>query len=224
MHQFKKLGALALSFLLLTLPALGENLPSSQFGVNVWPYRNDTPCVPAEPTESPEATLAPTLQPTQKPTEKPASTPAVKPTDAPAADTNGNVWDYTTVSVSAQESLAWKLVNQDRISAGLSALPLDEELCAIARVKSQDMKANRYFAHTSPTYGDVREMLTYFGYSYHGAGENIAHHATVEKSQAAFMSSSGHRSNILGRQWTRMGVGICYDDQGFVYVTQIFAR
>ena len=107
---------------------------------------------------------------------------------------------------------------------GLPVLSLDKELSRIARIKSCDMKENRYFAHESPTYGNASAMLTHFDYSFSGVGENIAHHATVEKSQAAFMSSQGHRANILGSQWTKVGIGVCYDDQGFVYVTQLFAR
>ena len=94
----------------------------------------------------------------------------------------------------------------------------------MARIKSRDMKENRYFAHTSPTFGTAAEMLTAFGYAYRGVGENIAHHATIEKSEAAFMSSVNHRANILGSQWTRVGGGVWEDDQGFVYVTQLFAR
>ena len=54
--------------------------------------------------------------------------------------------------------------------------------------------------------------------------ENIAHHATVIKSQAAFMSSDGHRRNILGKNWNRVGIGVWQDAQGYVYVTQLFAR
>jgi uncharacterized protein YkwD len=57
-----------------------------------------------------------------------------------------------------------------------------------------------------------------------GWGENIAHHANVTKAEAAFMSSEGHRHNILGSQWTKFGVGVCYDSNGFVYVTQIFVH
>ena len=55
-------------------------------------------------------------------------------------------------------------------------------------------------------------------------GENIAHHATVDKAQAAFMSSDGHRRNILSSSWTKVGIGVCYDANGFVYVTQLFVR
>ena len=100
----------------------------------------------------------------------------------------------------------------------------DQELCRIARIKSCDMKTNGYFAHESPTYGNMAAMLKRFGYSYQGVGENIAHHATINKAEAAFMSSTGHRTNILGSQWTKVGIGVCYDDQGYVYVTQVFAR
>ena len=132
--------------------------------------------------------------------------------------------DYTTEQVRAQEQNAWNLMNSDRAANGLSALPLDAKLSAIARKKSEDMRDKGYFSHTSPTYGSVSDMLKTFGYSFSAAGENIAHHATVAKAQAAFMSSSGHKRNILGFSWTKVGIGVCYDANGYVYVTQIFAR
>lgn len=116
------------------------------------------------------------------------------------------------------------LLNQDRNANGLTSLTLDPTLCGIARIKSCDMRDNNYFAHESPTYGRVKDMLKTFGYAFAGAGENIAHHATVEKAQAAFMSSAGHRQNILSSVWTKVGIGICVDRSGFVYVTQIFVR
>lgn len=131
---------------------------------------------------------------------------------------------YTTASVSAQEQKAGNLLNSDRARYGLPPLRIDPALSRIARIKSEDMRDNRYFAHTSPTYGDVRQMLSAFGYAYAGAGENIARHATVEKSQAAFLSSPGHRRNIMNKAYTKVGVGVALDEKGFVYLTQIFAR
>ncbi len=239
MNQLKRFITLSLLLSLLTLSAFAEGAPASQFGFSGWPYRNQTTCKPcaqcgdaecngscAQSTPTPAAPTAkpavPTATPAPGPTAQPTPTKQPSPTATPS--TSGNVGDYTTLSVSAQEYSAWNLLNADRVANGLSALTLDEELCAIARVKSCDMKNNNYFAHVSPTYGSASEMLTYFGYAYKGVGENIAHHSTVEKSQAAFMSSSGHRANILGSHWTRVGVGVCYDDNGFVYVTQLFAR
>ena len=132
--------------------------------------------------------------------------------------------DYTTGSITAQEENAFLLLNQDRAANGRSALELDPALCDLARLKSRDMYLNNYFSHTSPTYGSAAQMLSAYGYAFTSVGENIAHHATVEKAQAAFMSSSGHRQNILGSQWTKVGIGVWEDSQGLVYVTQLFVR
>lgn len=141
-----------------------------------------------------------------------------------AADDSSFAAHYTTASLSAQEQTAGNLLNSDRARYNLSPLVIDPELCRIARIKSEDMRDNQYFAHTSPTYGDVRSMLSQFGYAYTAAGENIAHHATVEKAQAAFLSSPGHRKNIMSSAYTKVGVGVAVDQKGFVYLTQIFAR
>lgn len=187
-----------------------------------------TPAPVSTPTIMPERTQAPipTAQPGHTPRPVPtatmhpqASKKPVSTTPAPSTDD-----DYTTGYVGMQEENAFLLLNKDRSANGLSPLTLDPELCRIARAKSQDMKDNRYFAHTSPTYGSASQMLKTFGYSFLAVGENIAHHATVEKSQAAFMSSEGHRRNILSPNWTKVGIGVVTDAQGFVYVTQLFVR
>jgi uncharacterized protein YkwD len=171
----------------------------------------------AAPTTAP--TAAPTAAPTSAPTARPTAVPTAKPTPAPTAPDN-----YTPVSVSAQEQLAANLLNQDRANNGLSALTLDPELCRIARIKSTDMYQNNYFAHESPTLGNAGDLLKSNGYRFSGWGENIAHHANVTKAQAAFMSSDGHRRNILGSQWTKFGIGVALDANGFIYETQIFVR
>ena len=243
----KQTAILTMLCLLATTPAMGE-APTSQFGFTGWPYRQQTDCVFPESTLSPtdcpenmpEGTPSPTMQPedatpepsiptsapiapTKSPTAAPTAAltprPTAQPTKAPSTDD-----DYTTDSLTAQEQKAWNLLNQDRKNNGLPALSLDPGLSAIARRKSEDMRDKGYFAHQSPTYGSASDMLKHFGYSFQAVGENIAHHATVEKSQAAFMSSSGHRQNILGTQWSKVGIGVWHDAQGFVYVTQLFVR
>ena len=118
---------------------------------------------------------------------------------------------YTTASVTAQEQIAGNLLNLDRSNYNLPELTIDPALSRIARLKSEDMRDNQYFAHTSPTYGDVRSMLAQMGYAYTAAGENIAHHATIEKAQAALISSPGHRRNILSRGYTKVGIGVALD-------------
>lgn len=202
------------------------------------PAITEAPPVATQPAATPVHTPKPTVMPegvqTPKPTPAVTQTPApqttataapektqkpVMTTPAPSTDD-----DYTTGYVGMQEEIAFLLLNQDRAANGMQPLKLDPALCGIARAKSQDMRDLGYFAHNSPTYGSVSQMLKFFGYSFSAAGENIAHHATVEKSQAAFMSSAGHRRNILSSSWTKVGIGVVTDPQGYVYVTQIFAR
>ena len=143
---------------------------------------------------------------------------------ASAAGDSSFVAHYTTASLSAQEQTAGNLLNSDRARYNLAPLMLDPELCRIARIKSEDMRDNQYFSHTSPAYGDIADMLRRFGVQFTAAGENIAHHATIEKSQAALISSPGHRRNILSAGYTKAGVGVAIDENGFVYLTQIFVR
>ena len=201
--------------------ACAENTPASQFGFLGWPYRQENPiCRPVQETASPAPSETSAPQQTPRPTPNPTLAPTAKPVATPPASTG----DYTTLSVAAQEQKLLNLLNQDRAAHGLPALVLDSELSRLARIKSQDMNDHHYFAHTSPTYGNAAAMLTAFGYSFSGVGENIAHHATVEKAEAAFMSSSGHRQNILGSQWKKVGIGICIDKNGFIYATQLFVR
>ena len=122
------------------------------------------------------------------------------------------------------ERMMFSLVNEDRARYGKSALSLDPELSRIARIKAQDMLSNGYFAHTSPTYGNIRTMLNTFGVSYRAASENIARSRSIYHAEAAFLSSStGHRQTLLSSAWTKVGIGIAVTPQGFVYVSQVFA-
>lgn len=241
----KRLISLLL-ILCLALPAavLADGAPSSQFGFRGWPYRQgengcsagcslgcgqcrgDGDCVQCPYCQSALCTACPAPTGTPAPTTAPTRAPALspRPSSAPAATPSVSTGDYTTISLTTQEQKVWNLLNESRAANGLHALPLDAALCRLARLKCQDMNDLGYFAHESPTYGSAASMLREFGYAFSGVGENIAHHANVEKADAAFMSSPGHRGNILGRQWTRVGVGVCVDKNGFVYVTQLFAR
>ena len=236
---------LILSLVLAPAAMAAGNAPASQFGFHGWPYRQTTNgcpmgccqcrtdadcascsiCQAAACTARPMATAQPPM-PTASSLPAPAASPqpTLRPTARPTAAPSASTGDYTTLSVTAQEQKVLNLLNQDRQANGLPALALDPELSRLARLKSEDMRDNRYFAHESPAWGNAAAMLKQFGFAFSGVGENIAHHATVEKAEAAFMSSSGHRGNILGSQWTKVGVGVAVDSQGFVYVTQLFVR
>ena len=110
--------------------------------------------------------------------------------------------------------------NEQRAKNGLKALAANWELSRVARYKSQDMVDNRYFSHTSPTYGTPFQMIKAFGLTYRTAGENIAYgQRTPQAVVSAWMDSSGHRANILNASYTQIGVG--YVSSGH-YWTQMF--
>ena len=144
-----------------------------------------------------------------------------KPENKPSTPDNETSKPDTNVSTQTQfENRVLELVNVERQKAGLNALQMDESVRNVARLKSEDMRVNKYFDHTSPTYGSPFDMLKKFGVSYKSAGENIAQgYSTPEAVVNGWMNSSGHRANILNASFTHMGVG--YDANGH-YWTQMF--
>ena len=124
----------------------------------------------------------------------------------------------TSVRSFGQEVI--RLVNEQRVQNGLKPLTENWELSRVARYKSQDMVDNRYFSHTSPTYGSPFQMIRAFGISFRRAGENIAYgQRTPQAVVNAWMNSSGHRANILNPSYTQIGVGYVADGN---YWTQMF--
>ncbi len=123
-------------------------------------------------------------------------------------------------SVLNYEKEVIRLVNEIRVKNGLKELTYNWELSRVARYKSQDMKDNRYFSHTSPVYGSPFQMMKSFGITYRTAGENIAKGQKDPQAVVnAWMNSSGHRANILNSSFTQIGVGYVADGN---YWTQMF--
>ena len=124
------------------------------------------------------------------------------------------------LEVTQYENEVIRLVNEIRTQNGLKKLTADWELSRVARYKSEDMKRNNYFSHTSPTYGSPFDMIKSFGLSYRTAGENIAKGQTTPKAVVnGWMNSAGHRKNILNSAYTKIGVGYV---SGGNYWTQMF--
>ncbi|MFZ3590760.1 CAP domain-containing protein [Bacillus sp. DJP31] len=116
-----------------------------------------------------------------------------------------------------------QLTNQERQKNGLGALLGDySELQKAAQMKSDDMAQNKYFSHTSPTYGSPFQMLKDLGIEYQVAAENIAAgQRSAQEVVTAWMNSPGHRQNILNKEITHIGVG--YATSGS-YWTQLFIK
>ncbi|MBU9723720.1 hypothetical protein KS407_20070 [Bacillus alkalicola] len=129
----------------------------------------------------------------------------------------------TSPNASQFEQEVLSLVNDIRKADGLAAFKTDGTLSAVARTKSEDMRDNKYFSHTSPTYGSPFDMMAHYGLSYSRAGENIAGgQASAAAVVDSWMNSDGHRANILNGDFTHMGVGYASGGDYRHYWTQLF--
>lgn len=123
------------------------------------------------------------------------------------------------------ESEVFRLVNVERARNGLGALTYNWEAARVARIKSQDMINNGYFAHISPVYGSPFKMLESYGLKFSAAAENIAYgQRSAAEVMSTWMNSAGHKANILSRSVTQLGVGAAKNSNGSIYFTQLFLK
>jgi hypothetical protein len=125
------------------------------------------------------------------------------------------------------ESEVIDLVNVERAAEGLAPLSYDASLAAAARGHSEDMGLQDYFSHTSLDGRTVSDRITDAGYTWNTYGENIgAGQPTPEDVIDSWMSSSGHRANILNPNFCDIGIGYAFvaDSTYRHYWTQDFGR
>ena len=143
-----------------------------------------------------------------------------------------------------------ELVNVQRRANNQAPLPWDDELSKIARAHSEDMAKRKYFNHTNPEGLTPMKRAAAAGYkSCQLMGENIFQNnlysrVIQEKTRKTtettydwnspqtiaattlkgWMDSEGHRQNILNKNYTGEGIGVAIaeDDNGKVYITQMF--
>jgi len=129
------------------------------------------------------------------------------------------------VPTASLEDEVIRLVNEQRVKAGLQPLTKNWELCRVARYKSADMANKGYFSHISPTYGTPFQMMENFGLRFTAAGENIAYgQRTPAEVMRDWMNSPGHRSNIMSSTYNQIGVGLAKNKNGVCYWTQMFIK
>ena len=126
------------------------------------------------------------------------------------------------------ENGSYQLVNAERVAAGVSPeLDRDPVLDEIARHFSRSMRDEGFFAHVTPSGQTLGARLAAKGYSFIAAGENIARVANVPDPAAyahlLLMENPGHRQNILGSKFQRVGVGVAIEGTT-VWITQIYVR
>jgi hypothetical protein len=127
-------------------------------------------------------------------------------TSAPTPLTTGSVLGYATNITPID---LFNLTNQERTSRGLPAFTLNAKLNNAAYLKGQNMFAENYWAHVSPSGKQPWYWFTQAGYAYSYAGENLAKDfATSAGTVAGWMASPGHQANILNAHYTEVGFSV----------------
>lgn len=129
------------------------------------------------------------------------------PAAVKVARAQGSVLAYASGSITPSELLL--LTNQARSSNGLPALRMDSRLNSSAQAKAQNMFAEDYWAHVSPSGIQPWYWFTQANYSYKYAGENLAKDFdTSAGTMDGWMNSSGHRANILNANYVDVGFAV----------------
>lgn len=121
--------------------------------------------------------------------------------------------DTGTGTLTAPEKQAFDNVNAQRTANGCAALVIDASLQKAAHDYAAEMVRTHNFSHTSTTGKSPTDRAKDAGYTRGGVGENIAMgfqgdpNGVVNNATYGWMSSSGHRANILNCGYTRTGMG-----------------
>lgn len=178
-------------------------------------------------TPSPTGTTTPTTRPTTTPTNKPmptitdnprpTSTSTIRPTSTPTATATPTT-NPGTGNLDPELQKVLQIVNQERAKAGAPALLLDTCMTTKPAQNWANHMAKVKRMYHQPMSNVTRDCP---GLGY--AGENIAMgQRDAQQVMRAWMNSSGHRRNILGRQYTHIGLGLARDDRGTPYWVQNF--
>lgn len=163
-------------------------------------------------TATPAATASATATPVPVATAAPAATAVA--TAAPTAAATAKPAQATGTTSSSLASQVVALVNEYRAEYGLAPLTVDSDLTAAACVRARECAVS--FSHTRP------DGSSWSTVSSKTRGENIAMgYQTAEKVMAAWMTSEGHRANILRESFTTIGV-CAYEEDGVLYWAQEF--
>ncbi len=132
--------------------------------------------------------------------------------------------------VSEPESAILQMVNAERARRNLAPLALSPRLAVVARGHSYDMAIRHYRGRKSPDGSTPADRVRGVGIKCNAVGETIyvddyrSFEGLAERSLKGWLASAEHRAVMLSPDFTESGVGIARSSDGYLYVTQDFAR
>jgi uncharacterized protein YkwD len=142
----------------------------------------------------------------------------------PAAATAGRA-GAPTARISRVEDQIVGCTNRARMSRGLPALRRSSVLRHAARYHAHNMLRYGFFRHDDVFGQSPADRVAHFGRRgvFRWVGENIAvGYWSASDVCRAWMGSAEHRSNILSRHFTMIGVGYARAGDGRTYFVQDF--
>jgi uncharacterized protein YkwD len=130
--------------------------------------------------------------------------------------------DRTGFRLTKEEKTLLELTNKEREKEGLRPLAANAQLFEAARKHSGNMARQQRMAHTLDDKGPG-ERLREAGYRGFGWAENCAAgQRTPAEVVRTWMSSPGHRRNMLSESYGDIGLGVAVGEDGMRYWTQVF--
>lgn len=112
----------------------------------------------------------------------------------------------------SSEITAQKVIDQTnarRQQAGLAPLKLSPVLSQSATAKAENMFAENYWSHNSPTGKTPWDFFKAAKYQYSVAGENLAKDFyDTDSMMKAWMNSPTHKANIINTKYQEIGIGV----------------
>jgi uncharacterized protein YkwD len=127
----------------------------------------------------------------------------------------------------ATVSRIFDLINAERRHQGLPALTYNPQLDQMAKIQAQNMARFQKMAHVIPeaSLPTMADRARYVAYPFGRLAENVAlGYPDAETVVQGWMTSRGHRANILNSGMTETGIGIARSSAGGHYYCQVFGR
>jgi len=121
-----------------------------------------------------------------------------------------------------RDAALFDMINRARAFERSPTLQRDQNLDAIAERHAQAMRKLQRIAHDAGD-GDPRSRVEAANLDVLAAGENVAHAIDVTRAHRALWASPSHRENLLEARFDRVGIGTALDDDGSIWVCEVFA-
>lgn len=160
----------------------------------------------------------PTSEPTSEPEESGVDESSGEPSDEPEETPPQPLHVPTPM-----EQEIFDLLNEERVKNGCKELTYYYEIYPCALVRAQEAMVQ--WSHTRPNGEKSSTVYADCGIPLYGVrvSENLGKKFhSAEQIMEAFMNSEGHRANILNTLWDSVCIAVAEDENGTLYVSQLF--